>query len=241
MARVSEDDMKPQYSLSPPVSSIPSKRTPSAPGPMGSEEDVPDADIPSSQSTHSNPDIPSPIVSQNQHLECGGPSTLYPQIGRTTAELNAAHEDCLLNPPSVDMPLDNVPYVRRSTRDIRLTQKARLRNVICTMAYVACQLAHEYWRGITIGMAINYGRWSGPLAACNRFLRTPIIYFIVMLVSKIIFDNILSTTPIFTKASKITCDDTYLNKSWCIVGQGMFKHWGINRWSARCAPIWNGN
>ncbi|KAF8265470.1 hypothetical protein EI94DRAFT_1702459 [Lactarius quietus] len=125
MARVFEDDMKPQDSLSPPVSSIPSKRTPSAPGPMGSEEDVPDADIPSSQSTHSNPDIPSPIVSQNQHLESGGPSTLYPQIGQTTAELNAAHKDCLLNPTSVNAPPVNVPYVRRSTRDIRLTQKAR--------------------------------------------------------------------------------------------------------------------
>ncbi|KAF8259071.1 hypothetical protein EI94DRAFT_1707410 [Lactarius quietus] len=120
MAGVSEDDIQPQYSPSPPVSSMSSKRTPSAPGPMGSEEDVPDADIPCC-----NPDISSPMVSQNQHLVSGGPSTQYPQIGWTTAELNAAHEDHLLNPPCVNAPPDNVPYIRRSMRDIRLTQKAR--------------------------------------------------------------------------------------------------------------------
>ncbi|KAF8261814.1 hypothetical protein EI94DRAFT_1604912, partial [Lactarius quietus] len=30
-------------------------------------------------------------------------------------------------------------------------------------------------------------------------------------------------------ASKIICDDTYLKKSWCIVGQGMFELWEINQ------------
>jgi len=30
-------------------------------------------------------------------------------------------------------------------------------------------------------------------------------------------------------ASKIICDDIYSNKSWCIVGQGMFALWEINQ------------
>ncbi|KAF8271899.1 hypothetical protein EI94DRAFT_1697896 [Lactarius quietus] len=104
MARVSEDDMEPQYSVSPPISSVPSKRTPSVPGPMGSEENVPDPDIPSSSSSDSNPDIPSPILSHNEPLDSGGPLTLSPQIGQRTAEHNVMHEDCLQNPPSVDVP-----------------------------------------------------------------------------------------------------------------------------------------
>jgi len=33
----------------------------------------------------------------------------------------------------------------------------------------------------------------------------------------------------FILASKIICDDTYSNKSWCIVGQGMFALWEINQ------------
>ncbi|KAF8265972.1 hypothetical protein EI94DRAFT_1803700 [Lactarius quietus] len=125
MAGVAEDDIEPQYSVSPPVSSIPSKRTPSVPGPMESEEDVPDGDIPSSSSSDCNPDIPSPILSHNEPLDSGGPSTLSPQIGQRTAEHNVMHEDRLQNPPSVDVPKGNAPYVRRSTRDIKLTQKAR--------------------------------------------------------------------------------------------------------------------
>jgi len=28
---------------------------------------------------------------------------------------------------------------------------------------------------------------------------------------------------------KIICNDTYSNKSWCIVGQGMFALWKINQ------------
>ncbi|KAF8261097.1 hypothetical protein EI94DRAFT_1705813 [Lactarius quietus] len=145
MAGAAEDDMEPQYSVSPPVSSIPSKRTLSAPGSMESEEDVPDADIPSSSSSDSNPDIPSPILSHNEPLDSGGPSTLSPQIGQGTAEHNVTHEDCLQNPPSVDVPKGNAPYVRRSTRDIKLTQKARLRN-----------LAPIIWGFIKVW------RWRGP-------------------------------------------------------------------------------
>ncbi|KAF8268980.1 hypothetical protein EI94DRAFT_1907451, partial [Lactarius quietus] len=34
---------------------------------------------------------------------------------------------------------------------------------------------------------------------------------------------------VFMLASKIICDDTYSNKSWCIVGQGMFVLWEINK------------
>ena len=30
-------------------------------------------------------------------------------------------------------------------------------------------------------------------------------------------------------ASKVICDDTYSNKSWCVVGLGMFALWGINQ------------
>ncbi|KAF8269101.1 hypothetical protein EI94DRAFT_1799599 [Lactarius quietus] len=114
MARVAEDDMEHQYSVSPPVSSIPLKRTHSAPDPMESEEDVPDADIPSSSSSDSNPDIPSPILSHNEPLDSGGPSTLSPQIGQRTAERNVTHEDRLQNPPSVDVPKRNAPYVLRA-------------------------------------------------------------------------------------------------------------------------------
>ena len=33
----------------------------------------------------------------------------------------------------------------------------------------------------------------------------------------------------FILASKIICDDTYSNKSWCIIGQGMFALWKINQ------------
>jgi hypothetical protein len=33
----------------------------------------------------------------------------------------------------------------------------------------------------------------------------------------------------FMLASKIICDDTYSNKSWCIVSQGMFALWEINQ------------
>ena len=33
--------------------------------------------------------------------------------------------------------------------------------------------------------------------------------------------------------SKVICDDTYSNKSWLIIGQGMFQLW----WSVRCANI----
>ena len=33
----------------------------------------------------------------------------------------------------------------------------------------------------------------------------------------------------FVLASKIICDDTYSNKSWCIVGQGMFMLWEIDQ------------
>ena len=33
----------------------------------------------------------------------------------------------------------------------------------------------------------------------------------------------------FTIASKVICDDTYSNKSWCIVGQGMFSLREINQ------------
>ncbi|KAF8263343.1 hypothetical protein EI94DRAFT_1704054 [Lactarius quietus] len=149
MARVAEDDMEHQYSVSPPVSSIPSKRKHSAPGPMESEEDVPDADIPSSSSSDSNPDIPSPILSHKEPLDSGGPSTLSPQIGQRTAEHNAMHEDRLQNPPSVDVPKGNAPYVRRSTRDIKLTQKARLRNLRCykqANSYFACLHRKSKWR-----------------------------------------------------------------------------------------------
>ena len=33
----------------------------------------------------------------------------------------------------------------------------------------------------------------------------------------------------FMLVSKIICDDTYFNKSWCIVGQGMSSLQGINQ------------
>ena len=33
----------------------------------------------------------------------------------------------------------------------------------------------------------------------------------------------------FMLSSKIICDDTYSNKSWCIVGQGMFALWEIDQ------------
>ncbi|KAI0282721.1 hypothetical protein BC826DRAFT_1132822, partial [Russula brevipes] len=43
--------------------------------------------------------------------------------------------------------------------------------------------------------------------------------------------GVLWTPPIsaFMLASKIICDDTYSNKSWCIVGQGMFALQEINQ------------
>ena len=47
-------------------------------------------------------------------------------------------------------------------------------------------------------------------------------------------------------ASKIICDDTYSNKSWCIVGQGMFtlheinqmerKMWSYLEWQLNVEP-----
>jgi hypothetical protein len=33
----------------------------------------------------------------------------------------------------------------------------------------------------------------------------------------------------FMIASKVICNDTYSNKSWSIVGQGMFQLWEINQ------------
>jgi hypothetical protein len=46
----------------------------------------------------------------------------------------------------------------------------------------------------------------------------------------------------FMLASKIICDNTYSNKSWCIVGQEMFapQEIIITSWSRRCAT-WSGN
>ncbi|KAI0290812.1 hypothetical protein BC826DRAFT_887414, partial [Russula brevipes] len=46
----------------------------------------------------------------------------------------------------------------------------------------------------------------------------------------------------FILASKIICDDTYSNKSWCIVGQGMFALREINQMEREmCSYEWQLN
>jgi len=42
-------------------------------------------------------------------------------------------------------------------------------------------------------------------------------------------------------SSKIICDDTYSNKPWCVVGQGMLRPTESTRWNDRCAPTWSGS
>jgi cyclin-like protein len=42
-------------------------------------------------------------------------------------------------------------------------------------------------------------------------------------------------------ASKIICDDTFSNKSWCIVGQGMFTLREINQMEWEMCSYWSGS
>ena len=42
----------------------------------------------------------------------------------------------------------------------------------------------------------------------------------------------------FMLSSKIICDGTYSNKSWCIVGQGMFALWEIDQMERAMCSYW---